>query len=110
MGHEAAVIDEDESVCERTEFHLEQLNAHRHELEELLKPTVSAMTMIEVSGFTIPIERPRTVELKIKKIRRTTIVHFGVRRPFFSEMFIKRLFRVGRKTRYMLTNQFISFS
>jgi hypothetical protein len=28
------------------------------------------MTMIEASGFAIPIERPRMVELKIEKIRR----------------------------------------
>jgi hypothetical protein len=69
-----------------------QLNAHRHELEELLKPTVSVMTMIEASGFAIPNERPRTVELKIKNIRRTTIVHFGVSRPFSSEVFTKRIF------------------
>jgi hypothetical protein len=51
---------------------------------------VKAMTMIEASGFAIPIERPRTVELKIKKIRKMIIVYFGLRRPFF-EMFRKRL-------------------
>jgi hypothetical protein len=61
------------------------------ELEELRKPIANAMTMIEASGFAIPIERPRTVELKIKKIRRMTIVHFGLRRLFSSEMFRKRL-------------------
>jgi hypothetical protein len=49
------------------------------------------MTMIEASDFAIPTERPRTVELKIKKIKRMTIVHFGLRRLFCSDMFRKRL-------------------
>jgi hypothetical protein len=49
------------------------------------------MTMIEASCFAIPIERPRTVGLKIKKIRKMIIVHFSLRRLFSSEMFRKRL-------------------
>jgi hypothetical protein len=49
------------------------------------------MTMIEASGFAIPIERPRTVELKIKKIGEMIIVYFGLRRPFSSGLFRKKL-------------------